>query len=843
MTNNGQTRKKIGCMILGVGIIAAILLISLILVGPMLAKTLAPEKIIPPNNSPLTITVMYPTTGQILQPGEPVQVLVDAAGANYLEKFLMVISGPVANEVEVNLDGTQDAIRTTIPLDAPSTPGEYSMSVMVFDNQGYSEVSNMIHINVGIDSQEPLVYEEVSVTTWEEVEQKAEEHQVSVEAIVTMNPQLIPLDGVFGKTPIEPNTITLPVSPTSPIENQVIPPDIPPAPSEETVSLDDVLIGSQILLNSLNLDLNPPAAPEILTIELKGCEAKLVFSSANQSDSPEATGYSIYRSSGGDYSRIETIRDQSSQITYLDAELPPGNISYIVSAFNAAGEVKSISKSVSVTTKSCKLFSKENNSSYWEKPTFNVPKNITQFYCYSSILNSPWLRIPQDPGFFLYPDDSGNFVESIGAHQSVMPEAVIYNSTKTDLSGNQGKPFVLDCWGWSGDSLVELGRVEGDFVKEKDGIWNINASNDVFSFSGGMVGGFQGSQEKQDIDVHPPSKIQVIEEIPGCVRYIENKFPFSQLGKFLKPEKFCKAIYKSNVLVNWEWAEGKLLEADGYELYQFNGLFNKDIKIRTIQSSSKSIAIPRESIERCYYMKTVYTDVTGFTHRSKRSDTFCIPPLPMADKQNPGLKSESLPQTYVYSMRIDRYENDGKKQVSSGLKIINCSKLSYSGNSAVPEDNNIHKRSEVRVEQHICYGNRYAAYAAFDLSKLAGKQIKSARVHFTLGDHTNTYPNHHNTSCVQNVALINTLNPYWSSTNTIKEWGIPYLEDVPSELGYDVTDAVFQIASGKGENKKNFLVIGLTPDEFKSKELRNKELAFCTAEYKNFTLDVTYFEN
>lgn len=841
MTNNGQPIKKIGYLILGVGVIAAILIILLIQVSPLLAKKLTPEKIFPPNNTPLIVTVMYPTTGQVLQPGESVQVLVDAAGANNLKKFLMTISGPVANEVEIDLDGTQDAIRTTIPLNAPSTPGVYSMSVMVYDNQGYSEVSNMINISVGSDAQKPQLYEEIPVATWEEVEQKAEEHQVPVEAIVAVNPQLIPPDGVFGQTPIEPTTINLPVAPTTPLENQENPPDIPPAPPEDTGSLDDVLTGSQILLNSLNSDLNPPAAPEILTIELKGCEATLVFSSTNQSDSPEATGYSIYRSSGGDFHRMETIRGQSGQIKYLDAELPPGNISYIVSAFNAAGEVKSKSKSVSVTTKSCMNFSKENNSRFWEKPTFTVPKNITQFYCYVSILNSPWLRIPQDPGFFLYPDTSGKFIEPIGAHQSVMPEAVIYNSTKTDLSGNQGKPFVLDCWGWSGDSLVEMGRVEGEFVKERDGFWNINASNDAFSFTGGIVGGFQGSQEKQDIDVQPPSKIQVIGDTSDCVDHLKKKYPYSLLGKFLKPEKLCKAIYKSNLLVNWEKAEGGGPEPDGYELYQFNGLFKKDVKIRTIQSSLKSIALPRESIKRCYYMKTVYTDVAGFTHRSRRSDTFCIPPIPTTVKQNSEMKSESLPQKYTYSMHLESYKYDGKQKVGSGPQtIIDCSKTSY---TAVPEDHHIRKRSEVRMQQYICYGNRYTAFATFDLSKLAGKQIQSARVHFTLGDHKNTYPNHHNTSCAQNVALINTHDPYWGSTDTIKEWGIPYLEDVPSEFGYDVTDAVFQIASGKGENETNFLVIGITPDEFVSKELRNNGPAFCHAEYENFILDVTYYDN
>jgi hypothetical protein len=849
--------SRFGMMITGGVITIIILLLLFIAVVPTFARQITPDKLIPPNSAPLVISLMYPASGQVLQPGETASVLLDAVGAYPLTRLKLTIRGPESVDLDETLTGNDESVRKKLLPVMPATPGEYVLVATVFDDQGYSAVSSVVPVQVADSTQ--ATYEEVSVASWEELEQKAAEHGMSPETVVALNPQLIPEDGMVGKPDMEPAIVKMRLAPL-----KLPPADLPvPEPGTETSPPpysklpllpegpgvpEEAVTGAQMVFSSLvGSETTRPAPPEMVEATVSGCQIKLVFKAGSDSSRPTPNGYFIYRSTGSDFKRIATvIHAKFDEFTYLDADLRQNTYDYYVSTFNSAGESMGEIIHLEVDTPVCERFEKYQN--YWEENSFTVPNNITDFYCYVSMSHSPWLRIPSNPDEFMSPDADGK----INA-QELMPEIVDYD--------RGSKQIAMNCWGWSGGVLTDLGAAEGKFSENQDGDWEVSLSNENYLFGGVYHNGPKGGLEPENVFIPAPVNVQVIGGELACADVVQEKIFSAPVFAQINWAGFCKAIYATNLVVSWDWEKTSAPEdasakttptPDAYELYKIGSVF--DIRrVKTIQYPTTAVVVPRDTTEKCYFLRAVYTDTTGHTHRSRKSPTVCLPPIIPEGSAGPGTIRVHITGS-PFTMRVGDYKNSGRKK-SSDEGAKNCDKP-YTKQGGLIGGKSMYGAATsssyreggyatVGVEQDMCYGQKNAAYASFDLREVKDKQIQAATLRFNLGEHWNSYPNMHNASCAESVVLVHTIDSLFveKDNDNLKKWLVYYLQDVPSTWEYDLTQWVHEMVMGSLKEEDDRLVIGILPEEFQSRDMRkNRSHVECGANYGNFDLEITYFE-
>ncbi len=182
-----------------------------------------------------------------------------------------------------------------------------------------------------------------------------------------------------------------------------------------------------------------PAAPG-LSIQSAGCNVILrVTDPAKDRD-----GFFVYRldASTSDFRRVATLGPGFGEaIEYTDAGLA-GHVEYFVSAFNTAGETPGNLAAADLEDAACQ-------TSAWsglqiQKADLIVTQPVDKLYCYYAIGDSPWARFPAPANDFILPKD-GAF--SLASAFGMLPA----NTSTGDVQ------LVLNCWGWSGGTLMDLG--------------------------------------------------------------------------------------------------------------------------------------------------------------------------------------------------------------------------------------------------------------------------------------------------------------------------------------------------------------------------------------------------
>jgi hypothetical protein len=195
----------------------------------------------------------------------------------------------------------------------------------------------------------------------------------------------------------------------------------------------------------------PPAAPE-LTVIADGCGAALTIHDLSNNED----GFFVDRQlpSLPQWQRLATLSGQAQfdYLAYSDSD-QAGVLTYRVTAFNARGEAASNPAVAQVDSAQCPAQPGDQPVLFVQAVSLLSSTAADDAYCYKSLDGSHWLRWPT-AGFF-HPGQQG-FDLSDPTIFSIVQGAADGQAPQKKMN------LTLDCWGWVGGALANLGTLKFD---------------------------------------------------------------------------------------------------------------------------------------------------------------------------------------------------------------------------------------------------------------------------------------------------------------------------------------------------------------------------------------------
>jgi len=273
--------------------------------------------------------------------------------------------------------------------------------------------------------------------------------------ILAANPALangVPAGGMNVLVPIDEEKSKEEVKPAAPPQNQPGPNPVPGGGSELDIKLIPAL--GFILAP-------PPAAPTNLTIETDVCWIKLQW----KDNAVNETGYRVWRSSPGKLPNkmVELKSSPGTGMVKYQFAVPFGGVFNIwVEAVNMGGGQPS--NILTIDTMACVAKDYDKPQDGYELEITGMRSSLTpeKSYCYVSLDHQPDIRIPKD---------ENSFIEVQAGVFNISAWAT--GSNKYILSKANTLIFVeMECWGWQGGSLINLGNIEATEITQDK--WNGN---------------------------------------------------------------------------------------------------------------------------------------------------------------------------------------------------------------------------------------------------------------------------------------------------------------------------------------------------------------------------------
>ena len=428
-----------------------------------------------------------------------IPVLVSAEGDQPVQSLELYINGVLYDTKSAPQDWAGDFLATHWNWQ-PGSAGQFTLVAYGKDASGQTGISSPVVILAKASTGNRTAIQAVAGDTLQAL---AEKNNITLPDIQNANP------GVDPATPLEPGLqIFLPNPPTAiqnlvnipayvlpgPLQGMgtegtgqpgsgegngengpqiitptVIPPEEPQSsPDELSSSLpDNISFWLKGQNGSSNVEL--PLTPEI-TGDFSGCTAKIRFNAHAFEDiydiypggsydylrAKAEDGFFFYKSqNGGPWERIAVWqkigKDSMDVIQYDNPLLFPdqyGQVSYYLSAFNAAGESPSTPVTLPFDPNDCKAPGSRGIGGLG-KVTMNngnliLPFSMDLAYFYLKVNNSRGFRVPEG---------GRSFLPASGVQFNIFDylDTVVDKYTQPDLD------LTMEVWGWSGGKLVEVG--------------------------------------------------------------------------------------------------------------------------------------------------------------------------------------------------------------------------------------------------------------------------------------------------------------------------------------------------------------------------------------------------
>ncbi|GEM_PF-4017653 len=353
---------------------------------------------------------------------------------------------------------------------------------------------------------------------------------------------------------------------------------------------------------------------------------------------------------------------------------------------------------------------------------------IDKGYCYYSLGANNWSRIPAEPQSFVYP-----------LNGQLDLTAQLRSLTIPPFGGT----LAMDCWGWSGASLVPLGSGKTTFTPSTSPLIYLQGDQFTLDASLGII---PGSYETRGIKymVPPPSGLTGTGKVEDCISHIP---PDALILVW-----FCKAIVEvGNPMLVWEWNApifppdtpeiSWLTKIDGYHVYMVLG--GKTTLIKTVHDSGQKV-IDAGLIKKLIYVgkpPCFFARAFAGPLESANSNTYCWGSVP------PGLTTVTLTPSIGYGGQ-ERHRITGQFcTAGTGSVIVGSSSMAGS-DFAVGYVNDLDPSSCLEA-----YREYSRAQAVFDLSPVKGP-VSSAELSYQM-DYTSSKGN----SCASRLGIVTTTTP------------------------------------------------------------------------------------
>jgi hypothetical protein len=583
-----SSRKSLtlGCLgsLLLLGALATVAVVLLITQIPEISQQL------PPDATPLLVNLTAPLDGSTLLLNTPVAVYAEAVGEKPVAAFELWVDGMLV-QVESVTPGTGQTPFSASWAWTPTETGEHMLFARATDADGRVVNSNVVWVQAPALEEYPLPVSEP-----------------------------VPAGEDEGSSPPPPAPLPDP---------SVLPPEMQPEPGQPPVSAppssgwpDSVQPAPVTPPNKFRLwwagqaggAAAPPQPPEI-GIGVDGCDVWLYVT--DRADDEE--GFFVYRldPGSGAFKRIATLDryDGSGPFAYVDQGLY-GKFAYYVASFNTAGESPSqVTQLVEVTAPQCVLL--ENSGLQWVGGKITTPEPVNKVYCYMSFDKGPWTRVPPGANTFIYPT-GGEFEVSEYINLLTTPPP------QTDVS------LALECWGWRGDTLIELGRIEQTIGPSQ--------FNNPVVISGANFS-LVGHIATQVLDGTGGPAPSAYIAPPQFLRATTNPAECKQLGQNLGStllELLCQgAIDAGDMILSWNWwptigcwpggaCKYDVEDIDGYRIY-VHTLGQQPTLVRSVTNpQQKVVGIPPQPTTM---LAPPCFTVRAFKGYLESEDSNCVQPI------------------------------------------------------------------------------------------------------------------------------------------------------------------------------------------------------------------------
>lgn len=383
---------------------------------------------------------------------------------------------------------------------------------------------------------------------------------------------------------------------------------------------------------------------------------------------------------------------------------------------------------------------------------------IDKSYCYYSLGADYWTRIPAGPATFVYP---------LGGKLDLTSEL-----SGLAIPAGAGS-LAMECWGWSGSSLVPLGS--GKTSIEPASSITIHLDGDQFAVDatlGIIPGKFETRGPK--FAVPPPSLVTATSNVDVCLKHI----PEGLESLFLT--LMCKtAAENGDTILVWEWGAPLfppstpgvvwLTEIDGYRVYMVPS-GSKPKLLATIHSAGqKNLDMPflKKMImigTPCFFVRAYAGDL-----ESANSNLYCLRGIPS------GLATVTIDPSVVHFGGQEKHKfNSVFTACKAGLGLITGDPAIGGGEVAVGYD---HYWPE---DSCVTYIEEYSrAYFGFLLDVVKGP-VSSAFLTYRQGGFTSAA----GLSCARRLGII-TADPSYDLVELLPMYGAPgtaFKVDVTSEV-------------------------------------------------------------
>lgn len=482
---------------------------------------------------PIFVVINMPQNNSEATVGQGMSVYVEAHAKNPIKDIELFVDGVLIHNRLAENPAEPGKPRVIRYGWVPTETGRHQLVARAYIDTGQTSLSNVVNIDVipqvqpplvelnGEPSENPMSEEEIQALIGDKVDLK-EIEKLADEAVEDSFPP-----------GIEPEEL----APGPPVFEE----EGSDSPPQGIIPVEYVVWGGQLVNWIIPVSL--PAAPEIQG-EVKDCRVILKI----RDNADNEAGHFLYRLDPGSnlFTRIATLQDiggKGQVVKFTDQTPPVGELTYYASSFNSAGEVQGNMLGLKVENPPCK----SDSPPAWtpQEAVLKTSTGVEKIYGYISVNKEAWYRIPFSSDSFIFPQN-GQF-----------------DITKYLPSLEGTSPTVqtidLDLWGWSGKTLIPLGKA---FWEVKPGLNSI-------------------SGEKYTITVNITEELEISDTIssiqgkhipaPDKLRFFASEEECLQNIKEGDNEGLCWLMKQSYSVVTWRWLPNEIdeiTEIDGFHMYQ-----------------------------------------------------------------------------------------------------------------------------------------------------------------------------------------------------------------------------------------------------------------------------------
>ena len=442
---NSRKFLTIGCVV-GFFLVAGLALAIIVFVSvqpPALISKMPLEAV------PIMVTLSSPLNDAHYPVNTYIPARVTAIAREPIPSFTLElwVGGALVETLDIQPDS---AGRATAEWQwVPAGEGEHTLLARARTSQGQIAVSNLVRVmitepvagNVRLPTEEgdtpESVAERVQVPV-EQVQPAPWDEEAGMWSIVPPAPQ--PTDPGAPLAPGQPVWVPIVYMPP-PSAVQYTPPSPPSGPTQPVESIDFGQIGiswGEVLFQQ-SPD-TPPASPD-LAASAQACDVNLFITDHAEAEK----GFFVYRESpdGKTLQRIAVLAENGGALPlqFIDPG-QQGRVTYIVAAFNLAGETPSNPVSVELD-QGCSPA--ETGGLQLIGGTLILPEPVDQAYFYVSLDGRDWSRVPPQ-GFFAPEGDRVDIWDQIDVLKSPGPASKVV--------------LTIEAWGWTGAELHALGALQ-----------------------------------------------------------------------------------------------------------------------------------------------------------------------------------------------------------------------------------------------------------------------------------------------------------------------------------------------------------------------------------------------